>query len=234
MNRTDGAQPSPRPGHAVPCAYPLAADGSRRRRRAAAGAVFGRPCRRARSMASALPGVLTIVAALLAASAGWFEVSMTDARSVGVYASRSIALHAAEAALDVCERRLAERVLFIAETAPVAVGMPSPTVRRTSMPMQPGRAGASSAEPLMWRQPGALDGPPAWRPFATWPGAAAPPACLIERWPIASHPRWRAYLITARGTGATHATTAWLQLQLAYDDTRRVARRWRRVAAPPS
>ncbi|WP_367304752.1 hypothetical protein [Burkholderia glumae] len=131
-------------------------------------------------MASALPGVLTIVAALLAASAGWFEVSMTDARSVGVYASRSIALHAAEAALDACERRLAERVLFIAKTAPAAVGMPSPTVRRTSMPMQPGRAGASSAEPLMWRQPGGARWPAGMAAVRELAGRGCA-ACLPDR-----------------------------------------------------
>ncbi|MBI0326181.1 hypothetical protein I6G79_03765 [Burkholderia plantarii] len=181
-----------------------------------------------------MPGVLTIIAALLVASAGWFEVSITDARSVGAYASRSIALHAAEAALDACERQLAERVSFVVKTTPTSASVPPPAVHRASVALPPDSVDASSSEPFTWRQPGALDGPSAWWPFAKWPGAAVPPACLIERWPLASHPRWRAYVITARGTGATPATTVWLQLQLAFDDTRRVARRWRRVAAPPS
>jgi hypothetical protein len=229
MNREDSAKPSAGPSHVTLRSH---SHGVGRRHAAEHG--IGRPCHRARSTASALPGVLTIIAALLVASAGWFEVSITDARSVGAYASRSIALHAAEAALDACERHLAERVSFVAETTPTPEVAPTPVVHRASVATQPDRASTSSAEPFMWRQPGALDGPSAWRPFASWPGAAVPPACLIERWPIASRPRWRAYVITARGTGATHATTAWLQLQLAFDATRRVARRWRRVAAPPS
>ncbi len=231
MNQVDAAKSSAGPSRAASRAHP---NGAGRRHAAGHGAAVGRLRRRARSTASALPGVLTIIAALLVASAGWFEMSITDARSVGAYASRSIALHAAEAALDACERRLAERVSFVAETAPAPADVPTPVVHHASMAMQPAGASASSAEPFMWRQPGALDGPSAWRPFASWPGAVVPPACLIERWPIASRPRWRAYVITARGTGATPTTTAWLQLQLAFDDTRRVARRWRRVAAPPS
>ncbi|MEK6319839.1 MAG: pilus assembly protein [Burkholderia gladioli] len=169
---------------------------------------------------AALPGVLVLISALLVASAAGFEVLMSEARSVAAFASRSIAFHAAEAALAVCERSLAERVAFAAE----------PT--RASL-SSGGEVLAVAGEPEGWRQRGALEGPAALHPFAHWPGAAAAPSCLIERWPIASRPRWQAYLLTARGTGSTRATTVWLQLQLAFEDGRQVARRWRRVAAAP-
>ncbi|MEK6368697.1 pilus assembly protein [Burkholderia gladioli] len=169
---------------------------------------------------AALPGVLVLISALLVASAAGFEVLMSEARSVAAFASRSIAFHAAEAALAVCERSLAERVAFAAE----------PT--RASL-SSGGEVLAVAGEPEGWRQRGALEGPAALHPFAHWQGAAAAPSCLIERWPIASRPRWQAYLLTARGTGSTRATTVWLQLQLAFEDGRQVARRWRRVAAAP-
>lgn len=169
---------------------------------------------------AALPGVLVLISALLVASAAGFEMSMSEARSVAAFASRSIAFHAAEAALAVCERSLAERVAFAAEP------------RRASL-SSGGEVLAVAGEPEGWRQPGALEGPAALHPFAHWPRAAAAPSCLIERWPIASRPRWRAYLLTARGIGSTRLTTVWLQLQLAFEDGRPVARRWRRVAAVP-
>nr|WP_244129809.1 hypothetical protein [Burkholderia gladioli] len=161
-----------------------------------------------------------LISALLVASAAGFEVSMSDARSMAAFASRSVAFHAAEAALAVCERSLVERVAFAAE----------PT--RASL-SSGGGLPAAAGEPEGWRQRGALEGPAALHPFAHWPAAAAAPSCLIERWPIASRPRWRAYLLTARGIGSTRLTTVWLQLQLAFEDGRPVARRWRRVAAVP-
>ncbi|MEX3526846.1 MAG: hypothetical protein VB143_05565 [Burkholderia sp.] len=164
--------------------------------------------------------MLVLISALLVASAAGFEVSMSEARSVAAFASRSIAFHAAEAALAACEHHLAERIAFAAE----------PT--RASLPSG-GALLDEAGEPEGWRRRGALEGPAALRPFAHWPGAAVAPSCLIERWPIASRPRWRAYLLTARGSGSTRVTTVWLQLQLAFEDGRLVARRWRRVAAAP-
>ncbi|WP_414444045.1 hypothetical protein [Burkholderia sp. 22PA0106] len=164
---------------------------------------------------AALPGVLAILSAMLVVSAGGFEMSMSDARAVGAYASRSIAFHAAEAALDACERSLAERVALIAR------------------PMRTSSVRSAVGEPSGWRQPGALDGPAALHPFPSWPGAAMPPACLIERWPLASHPRWQAYLLTAAGTGTTRTTRIWLQAQVAFEGDVMVARRWRHVVAAP-
>ncbi|MBN3724668.1 pilus assembly protein [Burkholderia sp. Ac-20379] len=164
---------------------------------------------------AALPGVLAILSAMLVVSAGGFEMSMSDARAVGAYASRSIAFHAAEAALDACERSLARRVAFAAQ------------------PMLASNLRGVAGEPDGWRQPGALDGPAALHPFPNWPGAAMPPACLIERWPLASHPRWQAYLLTAAGTGAKRATRVWLQAQVAFEGDAMVARRWRHVVAAP-
>ncbi|MEK6426274.1 MAG: hypothetical protein V4801_42430 [Burkholderia gladioli] len=173
---------------------------------------FRRP---GRMTGAALPGVLAIVSAMLVVSAGGFEMSMSDARAVGAYASRSIAFHAAEAALDACERSLARRIAFVAQSMRASI------------------AQGAAGEPDGWRQPGALDGPAALHPFPNWPGAAMPPACLIERWPLASHPRWQAYLLTAAGTGATRGTRVWLQVQIAFEGDAVVARRWRHVVAGP-
>ncbi|MEK6350559.1 MAG: hypothetical protein V4764_23955, partial [Burkholderia sp.] len=104
---------------------------------------------------AALPGVLVLISALLVASAAGFEVLMSEARSVAAFASRSIAFHAAEAALAVCERSLAERVAFAAE----------PT--RASL-SSGGEVLAVAGEPEGWRQRGALEGPAALHPFAHW------------------------------------------------------------------
>lgn len=163
----------------------------------------------------ALPGVLAILSAMLVVSAGGFEMSMSDARAVGAYASRSIAFHAAEATLDACERSLAGHVAFVVP------------------PMRVANARGAAGEPDGWRQPGTLDGSAALHPFPNWPGAAMPPACLIERWPLASHPRWQAYLLTAVGTGAKRTTRVWLQAQIAFEGDVMVARRWRHVVAEP-
>lgn len=168
-----------------------------------------------RMTGAALPGVLAILSAMLVVSAGGFETSMSDARAVGAFASRSIAFHAAEAALDACERGLSKRVAFVVE------------------PIRASNVRGSAGEPEGWRQPGALDGPAALHPFTHWPGAAMPPTCLIERWPLASHPRWQAYLLTATGTGAKRSTRVWLQLQIAFEGDAMVARRWRHVVAVP-
>ncbi len=164
---------------------------------------------------AALPGVLAVMAAMLVASAGGFEASLSDARAVGAFASRSIAFHAAQAALDACERDLVERVALI-----------EPPLRAASSTV--------GDEPEAWRQAGALDGPDAVRPFARWPGSAASPVCLVERWSLALPSGRRAYLLTARGTGSSREVRVWLQLQIAFEGAQVVARGWRSVVAAPS
>ncbi|WP_407655487.1 hypothetical protein [Burkholderia alba] len=169
----------------------------------------GRRLLRMRASGAALPGVLAVTVALLATTAAWFETSLIETRRATGTHGRLIAFRAADAALDAC----ADAYLRRGPASDFA----------TPLPIR---------EPALWRQPGAFDGASAVTPFAAWPGAARPPNCLIERWQVPAKPDARAYLVTARGFGATDATVEWLQLQVLVDDGV-VVRRWRRVVGRP-
>lgn len=172
--------------------------------------------RRERAMTAspgvALPGVLAVTASLIVMSSAWFEIATTEMRRMSNVASRSVAFRAADAALEACADAL------LSGAAPYAAA---------------GGDMASAREPAGWRQPGAFDGGGAFRPYAGWPGAAQGPSCVIEAWKLTARPDARAYLVTARGVGATKDTVEWLQLQIAVERGG-VERRWRRVVGRPA
>lgn len=168
-----------------------------------------------RMVGAALPGVLAVTAATLVMASAWFEVSLAERRRAANLASWLIAFHAADAALDACAQVLLEGPM--AASAALSDG---------------GLAPERLSEPAGWRRPGVFDGLAAVRPFAQWPASAQAPSCVIEPWKLAERPGAQAYLVTARGTGVTHATAVWLQLQIAREGDV-VERRWRRVASRP-
>nr|WP_226382848.1 MULTISPECIES: hypothetical protein [Burkholderia] len=159
----------------------------------------------------ALPGVLAVTASLIVMSSAWFEIATTEMRRMTNVASRSVAFRAADAALEACADALLS-------------GAASDAVAGTA---------ASAREPAGWRQPGVFDGGGAFRPYAGWPGAAQGPSCVIEAWKLPARPDARAYLVTARGVGATKDTVEWLQLQIAVERGG-VERRWRRAVGRPT
>lgn len=155
----------------------------------------------------ALPVVLLLVSMMLVTAAAWFEASLFALRNAAGVADHLQSFHAAEAGLALCAR---------------ALGGGS---------MATGPAPAQSGEPDGWRQSGRFDAQ-AIGPAGTWPGSVRPPQCLIEAWRLDTRPAARAFLITARGFGASADAQSWLQLQLVFDGTR-VERHWRRVVARP-
>jgi Tfp pilus assembly protein PilX len=158
-----------------------------------------------RRRGAALPVVLLIAAMMLTGSAAWFESSLAAMRAGTNQRDALQAFHAADSALSLCERAV------IAGVAPV-----SPPV---------------DIEPGGWKNAGTF-GAGAFTPVAQWPGSIQPPQCLVEAWRLATRPEVHAYLLTARGFGATQASQAWLQLELVVDGAN-VERHWRRVASQP-
>ncbi|WP_310630447.1 hypothetical protein [Paraburkholderia sp.] len=174
-------------------------------------AASGERLHRARERGVALPVVLVIVSMMLVTSAAWFESSLFEARSAAGMADHLRSCHAADAALVACTRAL------IGGTA-VA-------------PVTP----AQSGEPTGWKRRETFEAQAA-SPLSSWPGATRPPQCLVEAWRIATRPEARAYLVTARGYGATENAQSWLQMQVVFDGTRggsRVEQHWRRVVTRP-
>ncbi|RAR58767.1 hypothetical protein C7401_11281 [Paraburkholderia unamae] len=168
---------------------------------------FSRPAQRG----MALPVVLLIVSMMLVSSAASFEAALLEARNADAVVDHLRAFHAAEAALVLCARELANGSM----SAPVAA--------------------TQSGEPQAWRRQDTFERQ-ALTPVAAWPGSARPPQCLAEAWRIDSRPLARAYLVTARGFGASEQAQSWLQAQLIFDDTgdaRHIERHWRQVVARP-
>lgn len=164
-----------------------------------------------RSRGVALPGVLAVTASLAVMSSAWFEIAATEMRRTTSLASRLIAFHAADAALDACADALLNgTAAHDAASAEDAAG-----------------------EPAGWRSTGAFDGSRAFAPYPNWPNAAQAPSCVIEAWRLPARPGARAYVVTARGIGATRDTGEWLQLQIVVERGR-VERRWRRVVGRPA
>ncbi|WP_322072094.1 pilus assembly PilX family protein [Paraburkholderia bannensis] len=155
----------------------------------------------------ALPVVLLIVSMMLVTSAAWFEASLFEARNAASVVDQLQSFHAADGALTLCARALIDGSAP-AYSAPVQVG-----------------------EPQQWRRQDTFDAL-ATTPVSAWPGSVRPPQCLVQAWRIETRPDVRAWLITARGFGATQDAQSWLQMQLVLDGTH-VARHWRRVVARP-
>jgi hypothetical protein len=167
----------------------------------------GRFCRHLGIRGMALPVVLVIASMMLVTSSAWFEASLLEARNASLIADDLQAFHAADAALLLCTRAL------LSGSVP--------------MPASPVQAG----EPNGWRQQATFEAQ-AVAPLATWAGSFKPPQCLFESWRLASRPAARAFVITARGFGASEGTQNWLQVQLVVEEAR-VERHWRRVAGRP-
>ncbi|WP_322032341.1 hypothetical protein [Paraburkholderia sp. J76] len=168
-----------------------------------------RPCARRRGVA--LPVVLLIVAMMLVTSAAWFEAALLARRNADAVADHLQSFHAADAALVLCSRALMNGSLI------------PPTVA------------AESGEPQAWRRQDSFERQ-AIVPVASWPGSGRPPQCVVEPWRIESRPWVRAYLVTARGFGASEDTQSWLQDQLVFEapgDATRVEYHWRHVVARP-
>jgi hypothetical protein len=159
-------------------------------------------------MSAALPIVLTISSMMLATSAAWLETSTANIRRAANLHDYLQAFHVADGALKLCTRALRSGV------APVM-----PAVDR---------------EPAEWKRASAFDGPFALTPHPQWPGSARAPQCLIEAWKLISRPQAEAYLLTARGYGASAATQVWLQLEVVLQEGSITEARWRRVVASPS
>ncbi|MCP3714035.1 hypothetical protein [Paraburkholderia sp. CNPSo 3281] len=159
----------------------------------------------------ALPVVLLVVAMMLVTSAAWFEAALLARRNADAVADHLQSFHAADAALELCSRALTNGSL----AAPVAA-------------TQPG-------EPQAWRRQDSFERQ-AVAPVAAWPGSVRLPQCIVEAWRIESRPLARAYLVTARGFGASENTQSWLQDQVVIEDegdATRVEHHWRRVVARP-
>jgi len=155
----------------------------------------------------ALPAVLLIVAMMLVTSSAWFESALFDARNAGAMADHLQSFHAADSALRLCARA----VIGGAIAAP-------------PMPDAPG-------EPSAWLQQREFDAR-AIVPVDRWPGSVRPPQCAIEGWLLDERPGVRAFVVTARGFGASQDAQSWLQLQLVLDGDD-VETHWRRIAARP-
>jgi hypothetical protein len=166
-----------------------------------------RQCRR-QCNGAALPVVLSIASMLLLTSAAWLETSIADVRRVANLHDSLQAFHAADAALTLCARAL---------RAGVAPALP-----------------AVGHEPARWKETGAFEGPLAFTPQAQWPGTARAPQCLIEAWQLVTRPQVQAYLLTARGFGASETTLAWLQLEIVMDGETLEETHWRRIVARPA
>jgi len=162
---------------------------------------------RSRRRGLALPIVLLLIAMMLVTSSAWLESALFDARNAGALADYLRSYHAADSALRLCARAV---VAGPADAPP--------------MPATPG-------EPSAWQRPAEFDAR-ATMPVDAWPGSVRPPQCMIEGWQLEDRPDARAWLLTARGFGASADAQTWLQLQLVLDGDA-IESHWRRVAARP-
>jgi Tfp pilus assembly protein PilX len=165
---------------------------------------------RSKARGAALPVVLAISSMMLTTSAAWFETSITGTRSATNMRDYLQAFHAADAALTLCARML----------------------RSGTAPAMP----AAEGEPVGWKRAGAFEGPASFAPVPQWPPqwpySARTPQCLIETMRLAKRPQAQAYLLTARGFGATATTQAWLQLEIVFEGDA-MERHWRHIVARP-
>jgi hypothetical protein len=157
----------------------------------------------------ALPLVLMIVAMMLVTSSAWFESALFDARQAGATVDDLQSFHAADSALRLCARVLLAGSVAV-PSMPDARGEPSAWLRQTDFDAR------------------------AFIPVDSWPGSVRPPQCMIEGWRLDERPDARAFLLTARGFGASLDAQNWLQLQLVLDGSGgKVESHWRRVVSRP-
>ncbi|HEY1609286.1 MAG TPA: hypothetical protein VGG24_08465, partial [Paraburkholderia sp.] len=145
----------------------------------------GREAPRATLRGLALPVVLLLVAMMLVTSSAWFESALFDARNAGAIADYLQSFHAADAALRLCARSVING-----------------SIAAPSAPDVPG-------EPSGWQRSGDFEAH-AITPVDSWPGSVRPPQCLIEGWRLDERPGARAWLLTARGFGASSDAQSWL------------------------
>jgi Tfp pilus assembly protein PilX len=155
----------------------------------------------------ALPVVLMLVATMLVTSSAWFESVLFDARNAGAMVDDLQSFHAADSALRLCARAVINGSI---------VPPPVPD---------------ASGEPSSWLRQSEFDAR-ATTPVAAWAGSVRPPQCMIEGWRLDGRPDAQAFLVTARGFGASSDAQTWLQLQLVLDEEA-VESHWRRVVARP-
>lgn len=165
--------------------------------------------------------VLTLVAILQLLAISTLHRVILDTRTAVNREDNVRALHAADAGLILCLRRL------VNGHAPI-------------------RSWLGEGEPAYWRTPAAFNAlqPVAFSLAISWPDTVKQPQCLIETRPpqlslLSSSPslgpapaKHAIYLITVRGFGATLEAQAWLQ-SIIVVDRGALHRRWRSIVARP-
>ncbi len=165
--------------------------------------------------------VLTLVAVLQLLAISTLHRVILDTRTAVNREDNVRALHAADAGLILCLRRL------VNGHAPV-------------------RNWLGEGEPAYWRTPAAFNGlqPAAFSLAISWPDTAKLPQCLIESKPaqLSSLPaspslgptqaKQAIYWITVRGFGATLDAQAWMQAIIVFDRGA-LHHRWRSIVARP-
>lgn len=152
---------------------------------------------------AALPVALMLTSMVSAAAIASFDAAIMGARRASNFEDALRSTQAANAALELC---LSEHD---AGRAPLAL---------------PGRAGAAR-----WQERDPFGDAAAFAPLSRWPGASRPPQCLVEEWRIAGRPLARAYVITARGFGASVDAQAWAQVFVVREAGGQT-HHWRRIA----
>ncbi|BBO59342.1 PilX N-terminal domain-containing pilus assembly protein [Mycoavidus sp. B2-EB] len=165
---------------------------------------------RVRQKGATLVWVMPLVAILQLFSIALLNLMTLEMRSAANREDGARALHAADAGLRICVRRL------ISGHAPV-------------------RSWLGEGEPAYWRTPAAFNSlpPVAFNLVNAWPYAVKPPQCLIEaRPPLPQKPKHIVYWITVRGFGATLETQAWVQSIVIFEE-KTIRYTWRSVVARP-
>ncbi|MGI4815450.1 MAG: pilus assembly PilX family protein [Janthinobacterium lividum] len=158
-----------------------------------------------------LLALLMVALASLAATAT-LERLLMQTRIAAGEVDRIRAFHAADAGLQMCERRYLLHPLDVAEWR-------------------------EPDEPVGWRRPAAFNdvsstGAAVARALvAEWPGAAEPPRCLIELW-LREGETQQTVLFTSKSVGADRATERWVQAWW-FPEGSRLHHAWRLVADPP-
>ena len=162
----------------------------------------GRCCAR-RSSGAALPLALMLTSMVSAAAIASFDAAIVGARRASNLEDALHSMQAANVALELCLSELdAGRAPFL----------------------PPGGEGLAR-----WRQRDPFGDAAAFAPLSTWPGGRRPPQCLIEGLRIAGRPRAQAYVVTARGFGASVDAQAWAQM-FVVREAGTEGRHWRRIA----
>lgn len=183
--------------------------------------VGGRSAWRLRQTGAILVWVMPLVAILQLFSISLLNLTTLEMRNAASREDHARALHAADAGLRMCVRRL------ISGQAPV-------------------RSWLGEGEPAYWRTPVAFNGllPAAFNLVNAWPYGAQAPQCLIEARPLPKssvplppaqlprQPKPSVYWITVRGFGATLETQAWVQSIIVFEE-KTIRYTWRSVVARP-